>query len=317
MIVVDPGKAVVQSSTLLTKPLMEDELIVRLDSAPFNPSDYFVYMCTFPRQQKPPFRLGLEGFGVIEKAASDSFKNLIGKKCLFVSMSGSYATHVILKRHEICVLDDDANLEAVCQNFLINPLTAYELVHMAKSRKAEAIVHDAASSNVGKWITVLAKKEGIKTIAIVRNDKYNDTLMSLGATIVLNSEEKLFDMALKAAIVEYRPTVFLDALAGDKPIEILSEMPNDSVLINYGSMESKTINGISFFSLLAGKSITGFVVLFETIQSKPNSYWEKAINEIYKLKEWVHEPIQYVNFDEGQTLGEQWPKRKARLVLKA
>lgn len=314
--VLEPGKITVVESQFLSKPLAEDELVVKLDSAPFNPSDFYTMMCLFPGQAQPPFRLGFEGFGEIESVGSDQNKDLIGKKCLFIVFNGSYATRLVVKRNEVYVLSDGCNLQSAKENFAVNPITAYELVQSAKSKGASSIIQTAASSNVAKWITIFAKREGMKSISVVRNIKHRDELIKLGASKVISTGDDSYEADLTAAIEEFKPTVLFDALGGDKPVHILELMPNYSVLVNYGSLNKHGLDNVHFGTLMVGKSITCYVIFSETTLGKPHEYSEKIVNEIYKADECLHEPIHSYKFDDAGKIAEEWAKRSAKLVLR-
>ena len=91
--ILEHGKISVVESKISAASLDENELLVRFDSAPVNPSDYYhVYGKYSSVKTTPPYRLGFEGMGVIEQVGSGIDKQIIGKYCLFGSYKGTYAT---------------------------------------------------------------------------------------------------------------------------------------------------------------------------------------------------------------------------------
>jgi len=301
---------------LLTKPLGENQLIIKVDSAPLNPSDYYHIHGMYAFRLPPPYRSGFEGFGFIEAVGGDKNKDLVGKPCLFVTTKGSFATRVVAERGDVYVLKGQINLDNVRQNFFINPLTAIKLIEIAKQRNAKAIIHTAASSNVGKWLTVLAKRENIFSIAVIRNAKHTEELKSLGADIVIDSSTEDYNEVTSSVVKKHKPTVLFDALCGNKPVKILEKMPEESMLLCYGGLENFELTGLAFASLFGRKVITSFMLGEDTLRKLPHADSEEGINNLYSLNIIIKEELQYVPIELGDSLVTEWPKRKARLVIK-
>jgi NADPH2:quinone reductase len=310
------GKLKVADFTLLSKPLAADELVVKVDSAPVNPSDFYHTKGGYALRLPPPYRIGFEGFGFIESVGSDENKALVGKPCLFTNFKGCFATRLLLNLSEVHLLDDQTNLENVRKNFIINPLSALYLIEIAKKHNAKAIIHTAASSNVGKWLSVLAKREGIHSTSIIRNSQHTEELKALGADVVIDSSAENYEEVLKANIKEHKPTVVFDALCGNKPVKILEQMPEKSMLVCYGVLEGTELTGIQFSSLFGRKVITSFMLGPDALFKQPHAVTNEALNKLYGLNILVDEQLQYIPLEKGDSLIEEWPTRKARLIIR-
>ena len=310
------GKVQINSWQIDNQPLADDELSVRIYSAPLNPVDTYIISGKMHIHTQFPFTAGVEGYGQIIKVGKSLDDKLINKKVLVGSIKGTYNTHGIYSRKEVFVLDDDINLEGVNQNFLINPFTAAGLVTKAKEAKAQAIIYTAAASNVAQWITIFAVKNSIKTIAIVRNENKVAELKANGADVVLNSSAENFQQLLQDAIEKLKPTVLLDALAGSFPGFILERMPNDSILYNYGTIERDTLDTIQLPAISNGKSIRGYIVDIDLIDKEEHGDLEKLINKIYKDNKAPVLPVQEIGFEQVEEALQQFEGKEKRLVLK-
>lgn len=108
-------------------------------------------------------------------------------------------------------------------------------------QKAKAIIHDAASSALGKMLIRIWEKFNITLINIVRRQEQVDILKDLGTEIVLNSSDDNFEAELKQVIAEHKPTWYFDAIGGSFPSKVLSLMPNFSTLYVYGNLSGEPI----------------------------------------------------------------------------
>ena len=217
----------------------KDEVIVRVEAAPINPSDLGLLLGPAevaslraggsPGKPElifdvPPRRLALiaarlgqslpvgnEGAGTVIEAGDDA-KVLIGKR---VGMLGGamYADYRKLKVRDTVVLPEGASAAEGASMF-VNPLTALGFVETARAEGHTAIVHTAAASNLGQMLQKICHKDGIQLVNIVRSPAQADILRRIGATHVLNSCDDDFREQLVAACTETGATVAFDATGG-------------------------------------------------------------------------------------------------------
>ena len=170
-----------------------DEIVVRVDAAPINPSDLgllfgaadmntakFSGSCespivtaTIPQSHRSAVAgrvgqslpVGNEGAGVVVKAGSQ-VQHMLGKT---VAMMGGamYAQYRSIAAADCLVLPDgtSATEGAAC---FINPLTALGMVETMRREGHTALVHTAAASNLGQMLNKLCLAEGIALVNIVR-----------------------------------------------------------------------------------------------------------------------------------------------------
>jgi NADPH2:quinone reductase len=218
-----------------------DEVIVRVEAAPINPSDLGLLLgpadiatlqaggtgdrptVTFAipegRLASVKGRLGQsmpvgnEGAGTVVAAGAEA-GDLVGKR---VGMLGGamYTQYRKLKTRDVVALPEGASAVDGAAMF-VNPLTALGFVETAKAEGHKAIVHTAAASNLGQMLQKICLADGIPLINIVRKPEQAEILRRIGATHVLDSSEANFRDRLVDAVAETGATVAFDAIGGGR-----------------------------------------------------------------------------------------------------
>jgi len=234
------------SSTL--PPLKPDEILVRVEAAPINPSDVYQFLqfadlktlttstdkstgypltrATLPRTTyttKTSIVSGNEGAGeVIEAGENKEAQRLIGKKvALFAwEIGGMYATHKIIKASAALELLPGTTAAEGASCF-INPLTALGFVELMRTEGYKGIVHTAAASQLGQMLVKLCQAEDIPLVNIVRRTEQLELLKKIGAKYVFNSTSSTFEKDLENAIAETGAYLAFDALGGGPTINTI------------------------------------------------------------------------------------------------
>jgi len=217
-----------------------DEVVVRIDAAPVNPSDIILLLGpvdpvniqaggtpTHPTASAgiPPERMmglearldralpaGNEGAGVVVDAGS-SVRALIGRTVAARSPLGMYAQYRVVKASECLVLPDGISPRESA-SALINPLTVLGMVETMRREGHCALVHTAAASNLGLMLNRVCLMDGIPLVNIVRNQAQAEILRQLGAKHVLDSTSPTFQRDLVGAVTETGATLAFDAIGG-------------------------------------------------------------------------------------------------------
>ena len=220
-------------------PPSPDEVIVRVEAAPINPSDLGLLLgpadvatlrasgtatrpvLTFdvPKSRLAAVRarlgqslaVGNEGAGTVVSAGENA-KSLEGKR---VGMLGGamYTAYRKLRVRDVVPLPDNASAADGASMF-VNPLTALGFVETAKREGHPAIVHTAAASNLGQMLQKICLKDGIPLVNIVRSQEQQKLLKDIGAPHVLNSRDENFQAQLVDAVEQTGATVAFDAIGG-------------------------------------------------------------------------------------------------------
>ncbi|WP_444436506.1 zinc-binding dehydrogenase [Pseudomonas sp. A6] len=219
----------------------DDELIVRVEATPINPSDMGLLLGPAdlssieasedshgPRLALgvPPERLasvagrlgqslpiGNEGAGMVV-AAGKNAAALVGKR---VGMFGGamYADYRRIAMANVIPLPEGASAAEGASMF-INPLTALGFVETARREGHKAIVHSPAASSLGQMLQRICLADGIPLVNIVRSEEQATLLRNLGASHVLNSRDDDFATRLTDAVEQTGASIAFDAIGGGK-----------------------------------------------------------------------------------------------------
>jgi NADPH:quinone reductase-like Zn-dependent oxidoreductase len=216
-----------------------DEVLVRIEAAPLNPSDIGTLIgpadpssfrsvgtaerpmtiATLPAERMgavqsrldAPLPAGNEAAGVVVQTGS-SLQSLLGRK-VAVFGPGMYAQYRVLKAADCFVLPDGVSTRAGASAF-VNPLTVLGMLETMRREGHTAIVHTAAASSVGQMLIRLCRTEDVPLINIVRSPSQVALLRGIGAQHVVDSSASDFKQALLDAITVTRATLAFDAIGG-------------------------------------------------------------------------------------------------------
>jgi NADPH:quinone reductase-like Zn-dependent oxidoreductase len=230
----------------------DDEVIVRVEATPINPSDLGLLLAaananaattsgdgtqTVVTAPIAPAALralagrigksmavGNEGAGVVTSAgASPEAQALLGKTVSILA-GGMYGQFRSSKAADCLVLPTGTTAEDGASAF-VNPLTALGMVETARMEGHRALVHTAAASNLGQMLNRICHAEGIPLVNIVRSAEQVQILRDLGAKHIVNSSQPNFWGDLVAALDATGATLAFDAIGGGKlASQILSGM---------------------------------------------------------------------------------------------
>ncbi len=220
-----------------------DEVIVRVEATPINPSDLALLLTradistarpggTADRPvvtaDIPPMLMklidarvgqslpvGNEGAGtVIAAGASDAAQALLGKT---VGMTGGemYARYRCMKAG-MCLELPEGTSAAEGASCFVNPMTVLGMVETMRMEGHKALVHTAAASNLGQMLNRVCREDGIDLVNIVRKPEQVELLKKLGARYIVNSSSDSFTRDLTDALISTGATLAFDATGGGR-----------------------------------------------------------------------------------------------------
>jgi NADPH:quinone reductase-like Zn-dependent oxidoreductase len=221
----------------------EDEVLVRVEATPINPSDLGLLvgaadmstakssgtkdspvvtakvpeaaMKAMAGRLDESMPVGNEGAGtVIGTGSSDAAKALMGKTVSIIG-GAMYAQYRCVKAREVLVLPEGTSA-ADGASWFINPLTALGMTETMRQEDHKALVHTAAASNLGQMLNKICLKDGIPLVNIVRSSEQAAILREIGARHIVDSTAPTFMDDLTDALVETGATLAFDAIGGGK-----------------------------------------------------------------------------------------------------
>src|SRR3989442_3324530 len=220
-----------------------DEVVVRIDATPINPSDLGLMLAGADMSaakvsgspQAPvvtapippaalrsiagridqPLPVGNEGAGVVVRAgSSDEARALVGKTVAILG-GAMYAQFRTIKASQ-CLVLPPGTAAAEGASCFVNPLTALGMVETMRAEGHAGLVHTVAASNLGQILVKICVKDGIPLVNVGRRQEHVDLLRGLGRNAVLTSGPPTFMDELIEALAATGATLAFDAIGGGK-----------------------------------------------------------------------------------------------------
>ena len=218
-----------------------DEVVVRIEAAPLNPSDFGVMFsmadmstavqtgteqnpivtADVPTKFMPALKtrvnkdtpVGNEGAGTVVAAGSSPAAQALMGKMVAVIGGGTYRQYHCVNVKSCLTLKEGTTAKQGASSF-VNPLTALTMVETMRAEGHKAIIHAAAASSLGQMLNRICMGDGIDLINIVRKDEQEQLLRDMGAKYVVNSSRDTFIADLTAAITKTGATISFDPIGG-------------------------------------------------------------------------------------------------------
>ncbi len=235
------GKLVMSLETVPMPKPKDDEVLIRVEASPINPSDlglligpadvatlqvggtdeFPVVTMNVPENMMKvvsarvdlSLPAGNEGAGIVVAAGANA-ESLIGKT-VGVAGGGMYSQYRCVAASN-CLVMHEGTTPAEGASCFVNPLTALGMVETMKLENHTGLVHTAAASNLGQMLVKICLNDDVPLVNIVRRSEHVELLKSLGARYVCNSSESDFMEELIQALVETGATLGFDATGGGK-----------------------------------------------------------------------------------------------------
>jgi NADPH:quinone reductase len=239
------------------------EVLVRIAAAPVNPSDLMFLRGLYGYTKPLPAVPGFEGSGeVVESGGGWKARLLVGRRVACAAADpkvegGTWAQYLATSADFCVPLRREVTLEQGAM-MLVNPLTAWALVEMARAGRHRAVVQTAAASALGRMILRLGERFQLPVIHVVRREEQVELLRKMGATLVLNSAAEGFNRDLRSLCARAHATLALDAVAGEMTGRVLEAMPKGSRAIVYGGLALAACQVNPASLIFGGQKVEGF-----------------------------------------------------------
>lgn len=256
--------------------LETNEVRVKMDYSPINPSDILPIRGAYSHRTILPAIPGYEGIGKIIEVGSSVSKSRVGQRVLPLRGEGLWQEDVKCNADFAIPVPERIN-SLVASQLYINPLTAWVLCkEILKVQKGQIIAINAANSSFGRIMIQLSKLLGFHLIAVVRKEKYIDELRALGAMQVVKLESKksflkLSDWEIDAAV---------DLIGGTSGTNLASSVKIGGIFRSIGLLSGKQVdwNKISTLPINSGLFHLRYWNEKQSVES-----WQRSLNEILDL----------------------------------
>jgi NADPH:quinone reductase-like Zn-dependent oxidoreductase len=234
------GRVTVAVQEADVAPPGADEVVVRVDAAPINPSDLGMLLAGadvataeavdvdgFPavRAAIPtgtaglggrigrPMPTGNEGGGVVVAAGdSDAARSMLGATVGFLS-GNAYAEYRTLHVASCLEMNPGTSSDDAAACF-VNPLTALGMVETMRLEGHSGLVHTVGASNLGRMLTRICLTDQVPLVNVVRRPEHVVELTREGAQHVVDSSSDTFFDDLLDALRATGATIAFDAIGG-------------------------------------------------------------------------------------------------------
>ena len=248
-----------------------DEVVIRIEAAPLNPSDLGVlfsaadmttatqsgteespviiadvsaqFMPSLKTRVGKATAVGNEGAGTVVAAGSSPAAQALMGKTVAVIGGGTYRQYLCANVQSCLELKEGTTAKEGASSF-VNPLTALAMVETMSAEGHKAIIHAAAASNLGQMLNRICISDGIDLINIVRKEEQETLLRDMGAKYVVNSSSESFIADLTAAIIETGATIAFDPIGGG---ELTSDILNCMEVAAARNMKEHSLYGSDTF----------------------------------------------------------------------
>ncbi|HYR89937.1 MAG TPA: zinc-dependent alcohol dehydrogenase family protein, partial [Terriglobia bacterium] len=250
---------VIKLNTVAEPVLGQEEVLVSMEAAPLNPSDFLLVRGTYGLRPTLPSPVGAEGVGRVTKTGSKVDGSLPGKRVMIVPSyeQGTWAEQVVVPVRNIVPLSGDADPLQLSM-LGINPVTAYLLLSRYVSlMPGDWIGQTAANSAMGQYIIKFAKLAGVKTLNVVRREEAADQVRQLGGDHVVLQGDKL-QKEIEETLGGKKLSLVLDTVGGTPVGDLAKSLKTGGSVVVYG-MQSGQFPAVSPKEFIyRGLSLHGF-----------------------------------------------------------
>jgi NADPH2:quinone reductase len=294
-----------------------DEVLLRVDAAPLNPSDLGLLFgaadMSTARQSGTAERpvvtasvpeglmkamagrvdesmpVGNEGAGVVVAAGTSAEAQALLGKTVATFGGAMYSQYRCVKAAQCMVLPPGTSAADGASCF-VNPLTALCMIETMRLEGHSALVHTAAASNLGQMLNRLCLRDQIGLVNVVRTAQQEQILREQGAKHVCNTSAPTFMGDLTEAIVATGATLAFDAIGGGTLAgQIL------------GCMESALMRSAGAYQRY-GSTTHKQVYIYGALDVGP-TVLKRNFGAVWGLGGWLLPPfLQKIGFDAAQKL---------------
>lgn len=249
----------------------DDQVVIRIEAAPLNPSDLAVmfsvadmttakqsgteqnpiitadvppkFMSAVKTRVGKATAVGNEGAGTVVAAGSSPAAQALMGKTVAVIGGGTYRQFLCANVQSCLELNEGTSAKEGASSF-VNPLTALAMVETMRAEGHTAIIHAAAASSLGQMLNRICIADGVDLINIVRKAEQKTLLRDLGAKYIVNSSSDTFLTDLTTAIIETGATIAFDPIGGG---QLTSDILNCMEVAAARDMKEHSVYGSDTF----------------------------------------------------------------------
>jgi NADPH:quinone reductase-like Zn-dependent oxidoreductase len=213
-----------------------DDLLVAMDAAPVNPADLLLAAGWFAVQPEVPFALGAEGVGRVVQAGSATDQTLVGRRVIILPTfeQGTWSDRVVVPARNVVAVGEQGDPLQLAM-LAVNPMTAHTLLSRYVSLEpGDWIGQTLGNSAVGRYVTALAHRAGVRTLSVIRREDSAERIRALGGDLVIVDGPDL-GQRVAEALGGTRLRLLIDGVGGSKAGELVGAVESGGTVVSYSS----------------------------------------------------------------------------------
>lgn len=260
-----------------------EDVLVAVEAAPITPPDLAFQQGLFAVQPRLPQALGAQGVGRVLQAGAAVDPSLVGRRVLILPtfVQGTWGGQVVVRARDAVPVSEHADVLQLAM-LPVNPAVAYALLNAYVTlAPGEWIGVTLANSGIGQYVIELAKRAGVRTLAIVRREAAAERVRELGADVVVIDGEHLGDR-IAEALGDARLRMLFDGGAPDLA-EPARSLADGGTVVTYAAVRGQP-PVLPLGDLYRGVSLQAFNIL-TWIPRTPRATLERIYGELAELVE--------------------------------
>jgi NADPH:quinone reductase-like Zn-dependent oxidoreductase len=217
------------------------QVLVKIAASPINPADLAFMSGRYGVRRPLPTVPGWEASGTVVAAGGGLLAQLLlGRRVACAALDGgdgAWAEYMVTAPYRCLPLRRSVTDQQGAM-MLVNPLTAWAMIDLARRGGHRAIAQTAAAGALGRMLFRLGQEFGLQLVNIVRRQEQVELLQALGAEHVLSLHQPDFDERLKELCRQLNVTLALDAIAGEMTGRLLQALPSRAEVMVYGALSN-------------------------------------------------------------------------------
>jgi NADPH2:quinone reductase len=184
------GPEVLQYKEIADPIITDNEILVRSKAVGLNFADIYRRKGNYHLEGQPPFILGYEGAGIVEKVGANIHHIQAGDRIAFADVPFANAELVAVPLDKVILLPDEISFETAAA-ILLQGLTAQYLVTDSYAiQPGDTVLIHAAAGGVGQNLIQMAKLKGANVIGLTSSKDKAEVAFAIGADHVFLYEEQ-------------------------------------------------------------------------------------------------------------------------------
>jgi len=263
-----------------------DEVVVAVEAAPINGADVLFAAGWFGIYPQVPASMGGEGVGRVVAVGSQVDPALVGRRVLILPTFryGTWATRTAVPARNVIRVSEQSDPLQLAM-LPVNPAAAYALLNdFVPLRPGDWVGFNLANSAVGHYLIALARRSGIKTLAVVRREDAAREVRQLGADLVVVDGDQLKER-ISEALRSARLRILFEGTGDPRQVaQLVPAVEDGGSVITFASVTGQAPALPLPDLIYRGVSLRGFFIL-NWIRDTPRERLERVYGELAELVE--------------------------------